>query len=247
MYGFNKGRMRKLMERIMTTKELADYIKLNEKTVIKMALNGKIPGVKIGAQWRFHLDSIDAYVQNDILKSKDEELDLIISKRINIIPLSRLINEELINLDFKGTTTNEVLAELVSIASNAQLTSSEKKLMGELKKREKLLSTAIGNGIALPHPRHPSSELFKKPNIIFLRSKKGVHFRAPDKNPVHLFLMTCAPNEFAHLRLLAKISKLVHVPGIEKKFLQADSKEEIVQILLKYEREKFLQKRKIGI
>ena len=124
-------------ERIMTTKELADYIKLNEKTVIKMAQSGKIPGVKLGAQWRFHLDSIDAYIQNDIVKSKDNDLDLIIGTGINIIPLSRLIQEELINLDIKGTTPNEVLVELANIASTEGLTSSEKKLISELKKEKK--------------------------------------------------------------------------------------------------------------
>ncbi|PIQ90302.1 MAG: MerR family transcriptional regulator, partial [Candidatus Omnitrophica bacterium CG11_big_fil_rev_8_21_14_0_20_41_12] len=37
---------------IMTTRELANYIKLNEKTIIRMAQNGKIPGVKVGSQWR---------------------------------------------------------------------------------------------------------------------------------------------------------------------------------------------------
>ena len=231
-------------ESIMTTKELADYIKLNEKTVIKMAQNGEIPGIKIGAQWRFHLESIDAYVQNDIVKAKDGDLDVIINTGINIIPLSRLIREELIDIDFKGTTPNEVIAELVNIASNARLTSSGKKLIGELKNREKLLSTAIGNGVALPHPRHPSSEFFSKPNIIFVRSKKGIDFKAPDKKPVHLFFMTCEPNELVHLRLFAKITKLLHAPRIINKFLQAESKEGMIQILLEFEKEHFFAKSK---
>ena len=100
-----------------------------------------------------------------------------------------------------------------------------------------MLSTAIGNGIAIPHPRHPSDEFFKKPNIVLVRSKKGIDFKAPDKKAVHLFFMTCAPNEFAHLRLLAKISKLLHGSGIVKKFLQADSKEGIIQILLEFDRQ----------
>ena len=54
---------------ILTTKELADYLKLNEKTIIKMAQAGNIPGVKIGNQWRFHLSSINDYLMTGSVKS----------------------------------------------------------------------------------------------------------------------------------------------------------------------------------
>lgn len=226
-------------ERIMTTKELAGYIKLNEKTVIKMAQSGELPGVKIGAQWRFHAESIDAYMQNDIVKSKDEDLDLIINTEMNIIPLSRLIREDLICVDLKSVSSKDVLVELVDIASHAGLVISQKKLISELKKREKMLSTAIGNGVAIPHPRHPSGEFFKNPNIILGCSKKGVDFKAPDKKLVHLFFMTCAPNEFVHLRLLSKISKFLHAPDIIHKCMKANSKDEIIQTLLEFERDHF--------
>ena len=52
-----------LNSKVMTTKELAEYIKLNEKTIIKMAQNGELPGKKVGNQWRFHLMAIDNYLQ----------------------------------------------------------------------------------------------------------------------------------------------------------------------------------------
>jgi PTS system nitrogen regulatory IIA component len=225
--------------RIMTTKELAEYIKLNEKTVLKMAQEGTIPGVKIGSQWRFHLDRVDAYLQNDIIKSNESDLNLIIGTGVNILPLSRLITEDLIDINLKGSTVDDVLAELTAIVTNAHLTSSGQQLISELKKREKMLSTAIGNNVALPHPRHPKAAYFKKPNIVIARSLRGVNFNAPDKKPVHLFFMTCAPNEFVHLRLLAKISKLLHESGRIEKFIQSDSKEEIVKILLEFDRQHF--------
>ncbi len=229
-------------QRIMTTKELADYIKLNEKTVLKMAQEGKLPGVKIGSQWRFHIDSIDAYFQNDIIKSKDEELELIINSGVENIPISRLVSEDLISLELKAKNSQEVLLELAEIAYASGLTKAVKGLVFELEKREKMLSTAIGDGVAIPHPRHPSDTFFKKPNIIFARSPKGIAFSAPDKKPVILFFMTCAQNEFVHLRLLAKISRLLHEVNIKKAFFQAKTKEEIIQLFLKKERKDFLQK-----
>lgn len=223
---------------IMTTKELAQYIRINEKTVIKMAQKGQLPGVKVGNQWRFHLESIDKYLQNDIVKSSDEDLDLVIKTADTIVPLSRLILEDAIVLDSKAKNASEVLSELASIAFNNGFTVSEKELLKELKLREKMLSTAVGERAAVPHVRHPSDKLFKESKIVFLRSKKGVDFLAPDGKKVNLFFMTCAQSEFIHLRFLAKISKLLHMKDSVKKLLAAKTKEEIIQIFLEFDKER---------
>lgn len=56
------------MSEILTTKELAAYLKLTEVTIYKYANEGKIPGFKIGSRWRFNKDQID-----DLLKSEEEK------------------------------------------------------------------------------------------------------------------------------------------------------------------------------
>ena len=55
------------MGKILTTKELAEYLKLTEVTIYKYANEGKIPGFKIGSRWRFDKDQID-----DLLRSEEE-------------------------------------------------------------------------------------------------------------------------------------------------------------------------------
>lgn len=223
---------------VMTTKELADYIKLNEKTVIKMAQNGKLPGVKIGNQWRFHLEAIDSCLQKEIVSSSEAELDSIIKTATNIIPLSRLTSQELIRLDLSAKDVDGVLTELAEMAYMKGLTPSQEYLYEELKKREKMLSTAVGNGVAVPHPRHPSPQLFMKPKIIIARSTKGIEYDTPDAKPVYIFFMTCAPNEFVHLRLLAKISKLLRAQNTVERFMCAEDKAHIIQVLLEFDRER---------
>jgi excisionase family DNA binding protein len=222
---------------VMTTKELAEYIKLNEKTVIKLAQNGQIPGVKIGNQWRFHLSAIDAYLQEKIVHAPDTELDMIINTSPDLVPLSRLTNHDLFELDSKAQDRKDVLSELAQLAYINKLTPSVDDLITQLGKREKMLSTAIGNGVAVPHPRHPSPELFKEPKIVILRTMAGINYGAPDNKPVYLFFMTCAPNEFVHLRLLAKISKLLHVSIAVKKLMRVKTKKEMFQILLEFDRD----------
>jgi excisionase family DNA binding protein len=222
---------------VLTTKELAEYIKLNEKTVIKLAQNGQIPGVKIGNQWRFHLSAIDDYLQEKIVHAPDRKLDMIINAAPEIMPLSRLTNHNLFEIDSKARTSTSVLTELAQLAYMNTLTPSADALIIQLKKREKMLSTAIGNGIAVPHPRHPSPQLFNEPKIVILRTKTGIDYKSPDNKPVRLFLMTCAPNELVHLRLLAKISRLLHASTVVDKLMQANDKTEMFQILLEFDRD----------
>ena len=99
-----------------------------------------------------------------------------------------------------------------------------------------MLSTAIGSGVALPHPRHPSPKLCRESKIIIARSKTGIDYGAPDKKPVRIFFMICAQNEFTHLRLLAKISRLLHTSEVIDNFMKAKNKDEIIRLLLEFDR-----------
>jgi len=220
----------------MTTRELANYIKLNEKTVIRMAQNGKLPGVKIGNQWRFHLAAIDRYLQADLMESPSSDLDLIIGTKEGIIPLSRLTGPKFISVNSSAKIPEQALIELCKMAYEGGLTSKGSNLLKELKQRERMLSTAVGGGVAFPHPRHPSPELFKEPKVVILRLKSGVNFDAPDGKPINIFFMPCAANEFVHVRLLAKISKLLHVPGVVDKIINAKTKDQIMRLLLEFDR-----------
>lgn len=221
--------------KILTTQELALYMKLNEKTILKMAQNKDIPGIKIGNQWRFHLETIDKYLQKGLMDTPDYELDNIIRTTHHAFPLSRLFNESIILLDMKAKTKDEALEELSNCAYESGLTTRKKGLYSKLEKREKLLSTAVGNGIAIPHPRNPQPGMFRKPNILMARTKKGVDFNSPDNKKVHLFFMTCAPNMVVHLRLLAKISKLLHIKGTIDKFMNVETEKQVIQFLLEME------------
>lgn len=223
--------------RILTTQELAKYLKLNEKTVIKMAQKGHLPGVKIGNQWRFHSKAIDSYLLRNIMGAPDEDLESVIKTDINIIPLSRLTSVDLIRLNFEGETVDSVLVELADISYEKGLIFSAENLLAELRQREAMLSTAIGGGVAVPHVRHPSSGMFKERRVVIMCSRKGVEYGAPDNKPVHVFFMPCADSESVHVRMLAKISRFLHAPNVVKDFMAAENPEQIIQIFLKFERE----------
>ncbi|MFH1080056.1 MAG: PTS sugar transporter subunit IIA [Pseudomonadota bacterium] len=95
-----------------------------------------------------------------------------------------------------------------------------------LMEREKLGSTGIGEGIAIPH-----GKLTGLDNLIicFGRSAAGVDFNAMDGNPVHLFFLLLAPENSAgqHLKALAKISRMLKDSRFRAKLMEARSKDEI--------------------
>ncbi len=220
---------------ILTTQELSVYLKLNEKTILKMAQTGKIPGFKIGNQWRFYLSTVDEYLQDNIVKTATYNIEQMVSLT-EIMPLSRLTNESYINLHLKSENKEDVLHELASIAFEAGIVNSVDAIFNKLLEREKMLSTAIGKGIAIPHPRNPSDELFSQPCVVIARSVRGVDFKALDGNKVNMFFMPCATDVVMHLKLLSKISKLLTIKGIFQQFMKVSSEHEIIKLLLENER-----------
>ncbi len=95
-----------------------------------------------------------------------------------------------------------------------------------LMEREKLGSTGIGEGIAIPH-----GKLAGLDNLIicFGRSAAGIDFNAMDGNPVHLFFLLLAPENSAgqHLKTLAKISRMLKDSRFRAKLMEAKSSDEI--------------------
>ena len=221
---------------ILTTKEVAEYLKLNEKTVLKMAQNKEIPAVKVANQWRFYLSAIDEYLQDKITRNTSHDFERIVTTGNTIMPLSRLIDALHINLDLKAKDKNSVLRELADSSYSAGITVSAENLLIQLIKRESMLSTAVGGGIAIPHSRNPNDELFNNPGVIIGISKEGVDFSAPDREKVHLLFLVCAPDVVLHLKLLSKVAALLNTRGTYESFLEANTPDDIIKILLKHER-----------
>ena len=220
---------------VLTTQELSKYLKLNEKTILKMAQTRALPGFKIANQWRFYLSAVDEYLQDRIVKSPNYDFSKLYTTS-DIMPLSRLVDKSYINVDLKSSNRDDVLFELANIARDSGLTNSSEELFKQLQKRELMLSTAVGNGLAIPHPRNPSDELFSQPGIIIARSINGIEFSSPDQKKIHLFFMVCAPDVVLHLKLLSKIAKLFKRKDVSRKLMKAESKDEVIKILLEDER-----------
>jgi PTS system nitrogen regulatory IIA component len=103
-------------------------------------------------------------------------------------------------------------------------------LIQVLLEREKLESTGIGEGIAIPHGRFKKLKNFF---ISFGRSVKGVDFDSIDRKPSHLFFLVMAPENSAvnNLKLLGRIVTLLKNPSFKKRLLEASSRKELFEII----------------
>jgi len=140
------------------------------------------------------------------------------------------LNEEWVIPDLKGTDKPSILKELSGVLVKPCQVSCAEELVQVLLDREKLGSTGIGEGIAIPHGRLKKLKRFY---ISFGRSLKGVDFDSIDRKPSQLFFLVMAPENSAvdNLKLLSRIVTLLKEPSFKKRLMEAPSPKELFQII----------------
>jgi len=141
-----------------------------------------------------------------------------------------MLKKEFIITDLEASGKQEAIEELVRVLTGLNGGLNRETMVRVLLEREKLGSTGIGDGVAIPHGKMPGIE---KMIIGFGRSKKGVDFNALDGRPVHLFFILIAPDNSSaqYLRVLARLSRMLKEPDMRDNLLKADSSEEIYSII----------------
>jgi len=128
-----------------------------------------------------------------------------------------------------GQTGQAVLSELCRPLAVSQRVDAQK-LLETLLDREKLGSTGIGEGVAIPHGKVPGL-----PGLMasFGRSVAGIDFRAIDGRPTHLFFALFAPENSAgaHLKALARISRIFKNAAFREAIMRAPTGEEIYRLI----------------
>ncbi len=157
---------------------------------------------------------------------------------MNIIKVSDFLKPQAVIDELKASNKKEVLEELCDVLGNLRPDLDKDKMVGILLDRERLGSTGVGEGVAMPHGKTNDLEGLV---ACFGKSLKGVTFDSVDEKPVHLFFLLFAPEKSAgdHLKALAKISRLLKRPTIREELLAATSKEKLYEILTQEDVEKF--------
>ncbi len=150
------------------------------------------------------------------------------------VKIAELLDPAAIVAELQGGSKNEVLAELTDALLTANPALNRAEVLRVLQERERLGSTGIGDGVAIPHGklRNLDSQL-----IAFGLSEKGVEFDAMDGKPARLFFLLIAPEDAAgaHLKTLARISKLLKGSQVRERLRGARDRQQIYQIIAEEE------------
>ena len=143
--------------------------------------------------------------------------------------LREFFDKDVVALDLKGETKDEILKELIGVLGLDE--KSEGILFKMLKRRENLGSTGIGRGIAIPHCR---SLVVNRLRIAFGRKRGGIEYKAIDDKPVHYFFLIVAPplevsNQY--LPVLGKIAQFAKEPDVPQRLAKLGSPEEFLALL----------------
>ena len=155
-----------------------------------------------------------------------------------MIRLSKLLNENCIELDLKANKKKDVIEELLTILRNNGKTGNIDipSVLDEMMEREKSSSTGIGNGVAIPHKLIPGIE---DTVMAFGRKSSGINFDSIDGKPAELFFLILGQEgkSTKHLRILSKLSRLLHNSDFRSILSETVSPQEIIEAVKQQEDE----------
>ncbi len=215
-------------KKYLSKSEAAKMLKVSERVIQEMLNDNVFESKLVGKSIKIDADSMNEWMEN---LSENEE-KLLALKRVSC-HFEEYMRKENVYLKLHAENKYEAIRILSEKARELKLVRDARWLYEVVVAREELISTAIGHGVALLHPRHLHPSKIKVPSILFGRADDGVDFDAPDNKPVNIFFMLLLHNDKQHLFSLSYISKMIMNPEILKKLLSGKNPEEIHMILTK--------------
>lgn len=227
----------------MSLEDFAKYVGMDAREVKRLADRGKLPGQKIGGEWRFNRMRVTEWLQQEMPLLAEERLIALergigsssglTAKRDELL-VTDLIGIEGVDVALPAKTRASVLRELVNLADRTGLLYDREGLLLALEQREELCSTALPNGLALPHPRQPMPYVSAEPFICVARLPKGIGFGSVYGELTQLFFLICCHQDNHHLRVLARLVRLLS-PETVSALHMVESRDELLQILIDVE------------
>ena len=224
-------------DRLMTAKQLGDYLSINERTVLKLAGDGSLPGFKVGNQWRFRKIMIDAWLDDQMLgvTPKHFETSQFESSTKKMLRLEECLLPSHILPNLLATTKTGVIEELAGLAAQLRLVRDRTWFVGALIERENVLPSAMGNSTAFLHTLHRHPHEIIRPFMILGRSIDGVEFDALDGQPTRLFFVMGLKYDVLYIPWLQKLSQMLVKPEVVKELCDAPDADMVFAILSKAE------------
>ena len=189
---------------MMSLQEVAQELRVSEKTVRRMLWRGELRGIRVGGQWRFPIENLTGLFPAAVADTRTHT-------RLYVAPVHKLIEVGGIHYRIAGETPHDVLMEAVRETPCVPQV-ARPALFKAIWERESLCSTGIGNGIAVPHPVAPvwapRKDIPSSIGLFFL--ERPVDFGGLDGGKVTILFLLLLQTLQEHLQAMARLVRLLH-------------------------------------
>lgn len=223
----------------MNEQQVATYLTMNLRDIIKWASRDQIPCRKVGDQkYRFQKEDIDHWIWEQMHSFDSKALKGIergVSEHhgfdVEKPLICPMISEKAMTVPLKAKTSHSVIRMLLDQAEKANLIYARDELINEFLGREKLCSTAMLPGVAFPHPRQPMPYDIASSFIVAGVTSNGIPFGAKDGSLTRLFFLVCCKDDRTHLHVLARLVRILEDRSIVEKLMDSETPGQLAETL----------------
>lgn len=207
---------------------LADYLHLTPDQVTKMVMRGRLPGRRVGGQWRFSEAEIHHWLEERIGAGDMEELDKVqrvldrAAVDVTDRPIHQLCTVETVAIPLKARTRGSVIRSICELAAESGLMWDATVMAEAVQAREQMHPTALDCGVALLHPRRPQTSILADSVVALGVCPSAIPF-SDSGHLTDIFFLICSYDDATHLRILAKLSRLVGDSELLSQLRQCES------------------------
>jgi len=225
---------------VMGLEELAVYLQRDLREVTKMASRGNLPGRKVGGEWRFARAEINHWLETQLRDYDDRQLTAVETagghKLEQELLISALLPEACVAVPLAAATRGSVLRQMVSVAEQSWQVYDPDAIVEAIRQREEKASTALPCGVALPHPHRALPNALGESLIAYGRTASPIPFGAAMGGLTDIYFLICCRDDRTHLRVLARLSRLLLRPGFVDELRDAASPQETWELIAGEER-----------
>jgi nitrogen PTS system EIIA component len=222
----------------LSVKDVAELLNVSEKTIYRMIKNETIPCFRVGGQWRFDRREIISWMEDTRAFSYESAVGAISDEDEEHISVSEFLQQGGIFYAVPGDMKETAIMNCLERIKTGSPEMDAKKLFNAIIEREKLCPTAVGHGIAIPHPR--SFRKTAAPSCISLcYLEKPIPFGALDNEDVETLFFIFPRSERRFLRIQAKLLRLLKDEEIMSVVMKSAPADELYRVFSRKEAEIF--------
>lgn len=211
----------------LTMRDVGEMFKVSEGTVTRWIRQKGLPAQRVAGQFRFNRVEVLDWAVDNRIKMETSSVD----HRIACWPCVGLADAlEAGGIHYKVAGDDREAALGAVIARLPLPKDIEPEMLQRLfLAREALGSTAVGDGMAIPHVRHPIVLNVPRSLVTLCFLKRPIAYQAPDGKPVRILFSVISPTVAMHVQLLARLSRALHDPRFRRSVVDAKPREVIVR------------------